>query len=89
MDVVNQAIEMISVCAVDGEIQPLRFRYEDARHHLHTVRVEEVLMVKEVKYVGLPGFQYFCRARVGQEEKLFELRYAVKTHRWVLFRMID
>ena len=31
-DIVNRQIEMISVCAADGALTPIRFRMEDGEH---------------------------------------------------------
>ena len=89
MQALNMPIEMISVCAVDGEIRPLRFRYEDDYHKLHIVRVNEVMVAKELNYVGVQSYLYVCKAFINDREIMFELRYEVKTHRWVLFRMIN
>ena len=66
----------------------LRFRLEDAAHRLHTVSVKQVVSVKEVQYVGIEALIYLCRADFGGRERLFELRYTVRSHRWVLLRMV-
>ncbi len=84
----NQPIEMISFCTVNGELRPLRFRYEDETHRLHTVKIAEILVSKEIYYVGLQSYLFVCRAISDGQEKLFELRYNVKGHCWSLFRMI-
>ena len=84
----NIPVEILTVCGTDGRLQPLRFRLEDAAHQLHTVSVEQVISVKEVQYVGIEALVYLCRAKFRQRERLFELRYTVRTHRWVLMRMV-
>lgn len=84
----NIPIQMISVCDVDGELRPLRFRFEDAEHRLRVVKVAEILVSKELNYVGVQCFQYLCRAVSNERELLFELRYAVRAHQWTLYRLI-
>ena len=79
-------LQMISVCGADGKLEPLRFRFEDADHCLHTARVTRLLDSRAVRYVGVDAFHYICRAELEGREKLFELRYAVPDHRWVLLR---
>ena len=79
---------MISVCDVDGEIRPLRFRFEDDTHHIITVTIQEIVVVKEINYVGIQSYLYVCKAVIDNIIKLFELRYTIKSHRWVLFRII-
>ena len=84
----NIPVEILTVCGTDGRLQPLRFRLEDGEHRLHTVSVKKVLSVKEVQYVGIEALVYLCRAAFLGRERLFELRYTVSTHRWVLLRMV-
>lgn len=85
----NIPIEMISVCSADGKLRPLRFRFEDEYHRLHTIRVAEILVSKELFYVGQQAYQYTCKAMINEKEQLFELRYTVKSHKWVLFRLLN
>lgn len=84
----NLQIEMISVFATDGSITPLRFRLENEEHCLETVVISQVVSAKPICFAGIDAIQYLCKAIVEQKEKLFELRYTVKTHRWTLFRVV-
>ena len=34
------------------------------------------------------AIQYLCKAEVQGREKLFELRYAIRSHSWCLFRVV-
>lgn len=84
----NVQIEMICVCAADGKLTPLRFRLEDETHCLQTVSIAQVLVSKPIQYAGIDAIQYLCKASIDGKERLFELRYTVKTHRWSLFRVV-
>lgn len=84
----NLQIEMISVFAADGSITPLRFRLENEEHCLQTIPITQVVCVKPICYAGVDAIQYLCKAIVAEKEKLYELRYTVKTHRWTLFRVV-
>lgn len=84
----NLPVQVLASCGVDGAIVPLRFRFEDGTHMLHTVKIEEVLDSRKIEYVGLEAFCYLCKAECEGREKVFELRYTVHTHRWVLFREV-
>ncbi|MDO4582453.1 MAG: hypothetical protein Q4B96_07735 [Bacillota bacterium] len=85
MAALNLPIQMISVCDADGRISPLRFRLADET----VVRIGEVLAAKEQNYAGAHCFSYICRAVSGGRELLFELRYAVRSHQWTLYRIIN
>ena len=81
-------IEMICVCGADGKLTPLRFRMEDEEHCLQTVAISQVLCSKPIQYVGIDAIQYLCKAKSGEQERLFELRYTLNTHIWTLFRVV-
>ena len=84
----NVQIEMICVCAADGKLTPLRFRLENEDHCLQTVSIDQVRVSKPIQYAGIDAIQYLCKAIMDDKERLFELRYTVKTHRWSLFRVV-
>lgn len=84
----NLPIEVISVFSADGAVTPLRFRLEDEAHCLQTVAITHILCVKPIQYAGVDAIQYLCKSKVEGREKLYELRYMVRTHRWCLFRVV-
>ena len=88
MDYSNIPIQMLSICSAVGAIQPVRFRYETDEHHLETINITEVISTNEVQYVGVEAFVFLCKAILDNKERLFELRYGVRSHKWVLMRMI-
>ena len=81
MDGRNRPVDMIAVCRSDGGLQPLRFRLEDGT----VVRVSKVDESRKLEAAGVTALLYFCRAEVCGRELRFQLRYLVKSHRWVLF----
>ncbi|MBR5428907.1 MAG: hypothetical protein IK116_00100 [Firmicutes bacterium] len=77
----NTPIEMISVCRGDGQLRPLRFRLADGT----VVRISRVDETRRLEAAGITALLYFCRACLDGREFRFQLRYLVKSHRWVLF----
>lgn len=84
----NLPIQILTVCGADGKIQPIRFRLEDEQHMLLTVSIKEIVSVNEVQYVGIEALIFLCKGDFGGKERLFELRYTIRTHKWVLLRMV-
>ena len=84
----NIPVQVIAHCDADGAIRPLRFRFEDDGHAVHTVRIDEVADCRHVEYLGIETFVFLCKASGDGAERMFELRYTVRTHRWVLFREV-
>ena len=88
MDCENLPVQVIVHCDAQGDLRPLRFRYEDKQHQIHTIRVEQVTDSRKVEFVGIEAMLYLCKAHVDGKEHLYELKYTVQTHKWVLFRQI-
>ena len=84
----SESVEMISVCGTDGALQPLRFRYGDPAGGVQVAHVLEVLSRQEVRYIHAEAYLFTCRARVGEQEQLLQVRYSIRTHRWYLFHRI-
>lgn len=84
----NQKIEVIAHCDAFGALHPLRFRFEDEQHLLCSASVTEVVATKEIRFVGIETLQYICKATLNGAERMFELRYTVRSHSWTLYRVI-
>ena len=84
----NLPVQVLAACGVDGQMQPLRFRFEDSEHQLHTVHITGIIDSRFVEYVGIETCVFLCKALLEGAEKLYELRYTVRTHRWTLFREV-
>ena len=80
--------QMRSLFSADGAPQPVRFRFEDPEHCLHTVHVTRVVDVREVTFVGMEAYRFLCLSEDGETAHLFELDYAIRTHRWRLRRRV-
>ena len=88
MGELNTPIDVISVCAADGEIKPLRFRMEDEEHKLRRVDIDQVISTRKIQYVGIEAHIFLCRATVGDQRWLFELKYTIRSHCWCLLRKV-
>ncbi len=80
----NLPIQVLASCDARGAMEPLRFRFEDCAHQLHTARITEIVDRRRVEYVGLEAFVFLCQAELAGRQKLYELRYTVSSHRWTL-----
>lgn len=81
-------VDVICMCAADGEIRPLRLRMEDEDHEPLRMDILEIVGVKHIPYVGAEANLFICRGKVGQREWMVELRYAIRSHTWSLLRRI-
>lgn len=84
----NTPVDVICVCSACGTIRPLRFQIEDDAHQMIRVDIDEVISTREIPYVGVEAQIYLCRAQVRGVQRLFELKYSIRSHSWSLFRRI-
>ena len=82
----NRPVDVISVCNADVTIKPLRLRFEDESNQLLRVDIEEVVSTREVQFVGVEATIFLCRATVGEQPWMFELKYTFRTHCWCIHR---
>jgi len=85
----NIPIQLDSVCSTQGTFTPRWFRYEDEEHQICIVKIERIISEKELNFVGVRVLQFICAALMGEDEKLFELRYYVGSHKWTFFKMLS
>lgn len=88
MEMENVPVQVLVHCEAGGELKPLRFRYEDGGHAVHTVRIDQITDTRKSFFVGMEAIHYICKGKDEEREHLYELKYTVGTHKWVLFRQI-
>ena len=89
MTALNQPVEMIATCSPEGELYPARFRLKGKDGSLTTVRIRRIRDTDRIPYTGIETFRYVCSAVLEDRERLFELRYSVREHRWVLWNFLS
>ena len=89
MEALNHPVEMIATCSPEGAMCPARFRLETDGGERLTVRIRNVQSSEEIFYTGIEALRFECSAVIGHRLRTFELRYTVRTHRWVLWRFLD
>ena len=79
----NYPIQMVCAFSTQGDIKPLRFKYEDPEHQIITVDVDNILARKEMS-IGYGGSLIFtCESEIDDVKRMYELRYEIGTHKWV------
>lgn len=81
-------LQVIVHCEAGGDLRPLRFRYEDERHMVHTVQVDNITDTRKTNFVGIDAIHFICKGEEQGKEHMYELKYTISSHKWVLFRKI-
>lgn len=78
-------VDVICVCSSDGEIRPLRFRVQGGDQSLLRIDVDQIVSTKRITHTGMEAQLYRCCTSIGDETRMFDLKYLIRTHRWYLF----
>ena len=82
MKVVSKPIDVIAYCNKHGDIEPIRLRVDDK-----VIKVERILSREIEKLCGNDMEKFTCTSTINKVEKIFEIKYELKTHKWILFKI--
>ena len=85
----NVPIQMFSTTNTTGEMIPLKFRFEDQDHTVQTVKIDTILGCQECNYVGQKGIKYVCSTTKEGYEVLFEIKFLLLSHKWILLKVLN
>jgi hypothetical protein len=87
MKIVAKPIEVISVTDTKGTITPLRFRLILEVGSNQVIKIDKVITRELEKLAGNLMISFKCQSLIGDEQKLFELKYELSTSKWKLFKI--
>ena len=81
-------VDVICVCSANGDIRPLRLRLFDDALGVLRINIDKVISSRSVQYVGIEATIFLCQAIVGEKQWVFELKYTIRSHSWLLVRKV-
>ncbi len=87
MRILAQPIEMISYTDNKGDIRPLRFRLQVDDEPLKVIKVDKVIVKEMEKLAGNNMIVFKCQSLIGDALRLFEIKYELKTCKWILYKI--
>lgn len=89
MRILAHPIDVVFLTSKDGTITPLKFRYEHPEKGTeNTYNIDAVLDTKDNNMAGEKSRIFTCECVVGEKKVLFELKYALQSAKWVLYRIV-
>lgn len=86
MKVVGKRVEMISHFSEDGKINPIKFRFKDNEVYV-IVKINKIITTKLEALCGNKMLIFTCSAIVNNVEKIFEIKYDIEGHSWLLYKI--
>jgi hypothetical protein len=87
MRIVAKPIEVISLIDIKGIITPLRLRLIRDDESLQVIKVDKIITRKQEKLAGNLMVVFTCQSIIDDIEKIYELKYEIRTCKWVLWKI--
>jgi hypothetical protein len=87
MKVLAMPIEMVAWFEKNGTPHPVRFRLTSAEKLELVIKVDRVVNMEKEKLAGNEMYIFKCQSVVHGAQAVFELKYELKTCKWILFKM--
>lgn len=91
LKVVAKPIDMIALFLHNGSPadypRPLRFRLENDDKSICVIKVDRIIEKSTEKFVGNNMLVFRCQSLIEGQEKVYELKYEMRTCRWILFKI--
>jgi hypothetical protein len=87
MKVIAKPIEVISYTNNKGDIKPLRFRIEGEDSTGKVIKVDNVIIKEREKLAGNSMLVFKCQSLIDDVEKQFEIKYELRTCKWILYKI--
>lgn len=86
MKILAIPIEMIAWFNEGGLPTPLKFKINSETPPV-VVKVDKVISKVIEKFAGNNMYLYRCQSVINNLERVYELKYELKTCKWILFKM--
>lgn len=79
-------IEMIAWFSEGGLPTPIKFKI-NSESMANVVKVDKVIYREVEKFAGNNVYLYRCQSVINNTERVYELKYELKSCKWMLFKM--
>ncbi|MBM7871695.1 hypothetical protein JOC70_003205 [Clostridium pascui] len=87
MRIIAKPIEVVSYTNDKGDVRPLRFRMQMEDETIKVIKVDKVIVKETEKLAGNIMLVFKCQSLINDVLKLFEIKYDLKTCRWMLYKI--
>jgi len=87
MKVVAKPIEMLAWFTCEGPPNPIRFKVTSEDDTFTVIKVDRVITKGLEKLAGNNMFVFKCQSNINGAEKIYEIKYDLRTCKWILFKI--
>lgn len=86
MKIIAQPIDTITWSKKNGEVRPLKFKWESDELS-EVIKVDRIIKVEKTQRAGDHAYVYTCESTIKGIRRLYELRYSLASCIWVLYKI--
>jgi len=87
MKILAKPVAMVCWFEKTGVPHPIRFKITSEDESEKVIKVDKVFAVDKERLVGNDMLVFKCQSIINNTQKIFELKYELRTCRWILFKM--
>jgi hypothetical protein len=87
MKILAVAVDMVCWFEKTGIPHPVRFKIAADDETEAVIKVDRVLTLDKERLAGNDMLIFKCQSVIGGIQKVFELKYELKTCKWILWKM--
>lgn len=87
MKILAKPVDMVCWFEKTGVPHPIRFKITSEDESEKVIKVDKVFAVDKERLVGNDMLVFKCQSIINNTQKIFELKYELRTCRWILFKM--
>jgi hypothetical protein len=87
MKTLAMPVDMVCWFEKTGIPHPVRFKVTKEDESETVIKVDRVLTVDKERLAGNDMLVFKCQSVINRTARLFELKYELRTCKWILFKM--
>lgn len=87
MKILAKPVDMVCWFEKTGVPHPIRFKITSEDESEKVIKVDKVFAVDKERLVGNDMLVFKCQSIINNTQRIFELKYELRTCRWILFKM--
>jgi len=87
MKILARPVDMVCWFEKTGIPHPVRFKITSEDESETVIKVDRVLTLDKEKLAGNEMLVFRCQSIINKTQRLFELKYELRTCKWFLFKM--
>lgn len=87
MKILMKTVDMICLSSSNGEITPLKFRFNEDGQEARIIKIDRILDKKEEKLAGNRMLIFKVQSVLDGIERIFEMKYEIQSFKWYLYKL--